>query len=202
MISLLCINNETLSTKPNAIVFETGLYWTKISANCNFIETRQKLFRFDTYDLQSRRFDYCSKTHEWWVAEDEQRKEYYQKFLAEEAKFMIKPEHNFRELRTLCNWIKQRRVDFVIANSPAFDLVQLKNLFDHFKLETPWKFWQEFDYRTLKILATAKMKKDKLQIPNFCAQKMPHHGDEDAKIELNQTIQFLSILGLIPEDLS
>lgn len=67
-------------------------------------------------------------------------------------------------------------VKHVWANSPQFDFVILRNLFDLCKVEYPWHFRDERDFRTLAALA----KKYKIDYQAAYAENTKHDAMSDA----------------------
>ena len=76
----------------------------------------------------------------------------------------------------------------VWGNSPSFDLVILKSLFEQYGIPVPWKYWQERDLRTYGAMVGVSFNEWKQQQENsFVA----HCAKEDAMAELKYIFTYL-----------
>jgi len=124
-----------------------------------------------------------------WYNETEERAEllpeYVQASLAvEEDLYTIM--HKIRDA-FLVNKLSNSQL-LVCANSPRFDLLILRHLFNDTEVSQPWDFRQEFDYRTARTLAKAKG----LELE----ESKSHRAIEDASEQYYAMIKMCNHLGV------
>lgn len=66
------------------------------------------------------------------------------------------------------------------ANSPAFDLVMLRNAFNKHHVDAPWGFWIERDFRTFLSMTNADRVKP----------EVAHDALSDAKAQAQTLINY------------
>ena len=76
----------------------------------------------------------------------------------------------------------------VWANSPSFDCNIIRSAYDQYGMECPWRFYQEFDVRTIKYFL------DKHDRPEFVGRK--HNALDDAIHQAKLVQSFLRVTGL------
>ena len=102
---------------------------------------------------------------------------------------------NIKEaLLALTKFIKGSRSYW--SNSPNFDYVILENAYRQCGLESPWKFWELMDTRTVYNLAEVSLKAMSTNFPS----KMCHHALDDCHKQILTLYQALDIL--IPNNLA
>lgn len=149
------IDNETLDTTHTAQLLSIG-------ACCG---DERFYVEIDQSGYSDKPFTQSKSTLEWWAKQGG--------FKQTQAL-----ESPMNAVHDLFNWIiATAPTDFEVwANSPSFDLAQLRYHAEQFMLPVPWAFYQEQDVRTLKRTAQHL----NLRTPTF---KNPHHALQDA---LNQ----------------
>ena len=86
-------------------------------------------------------------------------------------------------LWSLSRMITEHQPTEVWANSPTFDCAILRDLYGQFALDTPWPFWAERDFRTLKSLTGGI-------VPAF--EGVQHNAEADAVYQAKCVIHLLS----------
>ncbi len=87
------------------------------------------------------------ETLEWWLNQGEE---------ARKAAFAIPPDTPLTEqLQEIQGILAHPEVEKVWANSPSFDLVILRSLFERTGVGFPYMFWEEMDVRTVRNLLIA-----------------------------------------------
>lgn len=206
-LTLAMVDNETFSRKPNGLVWETGICFQdsmgeRLSMTFQFL-TKQliedlKLWT-EGWKFEMSVFDFEECTYKWWAEENPKRKMYFEKYLKFEEKLLMQIKHraskyssaddyNYNQCKKIIREFKMRNIGFVIANSPAFDLCQLKNLFAFYELETPWEYNQELDYRTVRKLAEMK------GFDGHAYYVPKHTGQSDAMAQMNFFNDMASLL--------
>lgn len=137
----LMIDIETFGTKPNAIILSIAVVPFKMSGKTS----RTKFF-------QSIDIDSCvdagqtidPNTVLWWLKKSKEEQE----TLYDHTGGLL-----YHVLKDLADYIKSFGEDVCVwGNSARFDLGILEHAFGLFKLDTPWKFYNERDVRTLVAL--------------------------------------------------
>jgi len=82
-----------------------------------------------------------AETLQWWLEQDEQAQG-----------VLTGGDDLTRVLSEFGCWYRSHDVDEVWANSPSFDCEMLEHAFDIVGIKTPWEFYEERDFRTLKEL--------------------------------------------------
>ena len=92
--------------------------------------------------------------------------------------------HIDRALSVLTDMINTHRPKEVWANSPTFDCAILRDLYEQSPImETPWPFWAERDFRTLKAVTGGI-------VPAF--EGVQHNAEADAIYQAKCVIHLLS----------
>lgn len=137
------VDLETLSTEGNAAIVSIG------AVGFDEVDIRDHFYRvidinwYDTPD--GKQFDLNANTIQWWMEQ------------GEDAKFVFKDPTRYHlpdALRELTHFIESNLADHegVWGNASTFDNVILRTAYNRLNMRTPWQFWQDRCYRTLKKL--------------------------------------------------
>ena len=143
----IMIDVETLSTKTNAAIIEiAAVEFNKLSGEIG--DTFNVIIRPSEWGKNNRDVD--GETVLWWMKQSEEAKKKYNN-----------NEHNMFSLHNaLCElslFIKKhdnadKQIDksvVVWGNGATMDITILQSAYEHFNMETPWKFWAVNDCRTI-----------------------------------------------------
>jgi len=138
-VDRVMIDIETLGTEPGsailsigAAVFDTGGVRETFHRSISLTSCQEAGLSIDAETLQ------------WWLDQDD------------EAQGVLTGGDDLRRvLSEFGCWYRSQDVDEVWANSPSFDCVMLEHAFDTVGIKTPWEFYEERDFRTLKELPFA-----------------------------------------------
>lgn len=128
------IDLETLAISEDATIASIGL--VLFDRDDHNKPTWDYLWRINLN--QNRKID--PDTVKWWLKQD--RQAIVDTFEGETVSLA-------HALNNLHNIIKDFKVEYVWANSPAFDLSALKHAYTQHNIKCPWTFRQEMDVRTL-----------------------------------------------------
>lgn len=128
------IDIETLGKRRNAAIIEiAAVQFEETGILCEFD------FQIEWESNDQRTVDFS--TLKWWQEIG----------FPKEAE---KPTNLSVALWDLSKWIDEMRNIYshfeIWANSPSFDLEILRDAFEQHGYRTPWKYWEERDYRTLR----------------------------------------------------
>jgi len=73
----------------------------------------------------------------------------------------------------------------VWGNSPAFDMVILREAYRAVDRECPWEYWDERDYRTVREMARGRG-----EWPDRDQQTTEHDGLDDARFQAEQLVRY------------
>lgn len=133
-VERVMLDTETLGTEPGAIVLSVG------AARFDLDGVTDTLYRsIDMIDAQEHGLTIDANTLDWWLYQDEEAKE-----VLYDGSEMIPA------LEALASFVVN--ADEVWANSPSFDCRLLEAAYDAIGVGTPWEYYEERDYRTLKRL--------------------------------------------------
>lgn len=159
----IMIDLETLGTKPNSAILSIGaVYFDKDGLGEEFY------INVDLETSMENGFDIDASTVYWWLGQSQEAGKALSQYKTS-VQVAINRIHYF--IHPECK---------VWANSPSFDLVMLKNHFDKFSYETPWKFWNEMDFRTFVAATSAERVKP----------TVAHNALEDAKAQAQTIINY------------
>lgn len=160
MTTHVMIDNETLDTKPGAVILTVGAVKFDPYRE-DFAPHSKTLWRLCIESQLEAGRTVSDSTLEWWGGQPEDIRE--MSFSGERISL---PDF-FSELnRYLVG------VDKIWCHGPQFDMVMIENLFEQFDHHQNWKYWQVMDSRTLFNL----MPKD----PRKSVQQNLHSADDDA----------------------
>lgn len=134
----LMVDTETLSTRPGAIVTSVALVRFTDEAHC--------AFNLSVPDQQALGLETDPATEAWWAQQDPVARQMA----------LANPLPLTSALPYLSTWIQWAAggTDFQIwCHGATFDCPLLGEVYRRAGLETPWKFWQVRDTRTLYDLA-------------------------------------------------
>lgn len=141
MRNILMIDIETTGTEPGCRVLTIGAFG--FDRNGQQVEFYK---RFDTVKLHAEGFQDSVSTMEWWT---KQSKEAF----AEAFGGKDDPVQVIGEFKHFClqNFDMGKNAEFEVwCNGLDFDFPILKAFFAHYGFQFPWKFWCQYDYRTIK----------------------------------------------------
>lgn len=181
----IMIDLETFDTEPSAVVWEIGAVAFDPASGAQITHGDTFHWLIDPAAQSNRTTS--KKTLEWWSA---QPTEAYMRIRDAEAEGIDLD----AVLLDLESWISKLILEHcesasklqVWANSPSFDLAILKNAYQQLGRDTPWRYHQERDYRTLKTL-----------MPHIKMQRTgTHHSAlDDAISQAQHTTQLLAAIG-------
>lgn len=157
----IMIDVETLGLSVDSPIFEIGV--VTFSQEDGIIETLH--LHLDLMDVMFETGFVAEKgTLEWW------RKQAY-KPNGKRNRLPLK-----RSLKALTDFMESHKPHEVWANSPAFDLILLKEHYKAIGEKEPWEYRQERDYRTIRRLAEELG----LPIQKHDAEEPSHNARDDA----------------------
>lgn len=160
---------ETLGKSPGAVIVAIGaVIFDASGLGFEFYQ------RIDAVDCQQNGLTLDAETVLWWLQQsDEARKEICQPGL---------PLHEV--LTNFANWLEENAGgDFALwGNGASFDNALLAAAYRAAHMETPWKFWNDRCYRTMKAMR-----------PNIKLDRngTHHNALDDAKSQALHLIQIL-----------
>lgn len=134
------VDIETLGTEPGAAIVSIGAIpfdEDGIRADDGFYE------EIDLVSCESWGLSIDADTLQWWLGQSDEAREVLTGGGGEDLAGVI---------ADFATWFNDVDADEVWANSPSFDCRLLEAAFDAVGVDTPWDFWQERDFRTLKNL--------------------------------------------------
>lgn len=150
----LMIDAETFSVDSNAGMISLGGVLFNVARG---IEDRQEFkMNFDLQEvLDNPRFHTSASTLSWWVSQN-------QKAFKAATSEQYPVEHVLKEFST---WLKEytkpgnwdKRDVRLWANGAGADTPWLRNYYEAYGIETPWIFFNERCYRTLKAMSKVPM---------------------------------------------
>jgi hypothetical protein len=167
MRNILMIDIETTGTEPGCRVLTIGAFgFDKNGQQVEFYK------RFDPLKLHAEGFQDSVSTMDWWTKKDK-------KVFVEAFGGTDDPAEGIGEFKRFCfqNFQMGKNDGFQVwCNGLDFDFPILKFFFNHYGFHFPWKFFDQYDYRTLKnifpIIKGAEHNED------------AHNALEDAKAQL------------------
>lgn len=154
MTDRVMVDIETLGLEPGAAVLSIGA--VRFDAG-KLGETFQRSISLTS--CQSNGLAIDAETLEWWLSQGDDAREQ-----------LVGGDELADVLEAFAGWFGD--ADEVWANSPSFDCAMLEAAYEQVGLETPWDFWQERDFRTLKSLSIA---------PEVDHDGVDHDALDDAK---------------------
>ena len=167
MKNILMIDIETTGTDPGCKVLTIGAFgFDKDGQQVHFYK------RLDRLKLIEEGFKDDVKTMKWWTEKD--------KAAFDEAyNGNDDPAEAIADFKTLLygNFKMGRYDGFEVwCNGLDFDFPILKAFFKHYGFDFPWKFWDQYDYRTIKNIF--------VDIKNYEHNEGAHNALEDAKAQM------------------
>lgn len=176
----LMLDLETLDTKPSAVVLQIGaVLFDPNDASKPILDVLDLVLHPEAQDAALR--TRSAATINWWATQPPEAQAVFhrEKHEVDYALRLV------RELFDECNG----EIEGVWGNGAAFDNVILRSLFDDFGVETPWMFWQDRCFRTLKELPGAKALK-----PDF--EGIAHNAVHDARHQVRHMQAIVKHFGL------
>ncbi len=167
MKNILMIDIETTGTDPGCRVLTIGAFgFAKDGTQVEFYK------HFDPVKLHAEGFQDSVATMDWWTKRDE-------KAFAEAFGGTDDPASGIADFKHFCfqNFDMGKNSGFQVwCNGLDFDFPILKAFFAHYGFHFPWKFWDQYDYRTVKNIFT--------DIKNYEHNEGAHNALEDAKAQM------------------
>jgi DNA polymerase III epsilon subunit-like protein len=133
------VDLETLSTRPHALILVIGAIKFNRNGKISNLKEMNTFYRRITISSCIEKGMHTDEgTRQWWNKQDPKIKE--------EA-FGEPRTDLFTALRKFIEWFGESK--WIWSHGATFDCVILKEAFLRCGLETPWKFWNERDTRTL-----------------------------------------------------
>lgn len=161
----IVIDIETLGRRNDAAITQVGL----AIADENFNILDKYLIQVDPKAWHTCNRTFTGETLLWWMQQKNTP-------VSKPCDYFI---YKYRELIKVLNPIfwEYSSEDTIVWTKGTMDLFCIKDLFEYFDMETPWKFWQPRDIRTAKEFV-----KEWKTIENENA----HNALDDAITELNE----------------
>lgn len=158
----IIIDIETLGRRNNAAITQVGI----IPTDKNFNALDQYLIQINpnVWDTCDRTF--TGETLLWWMKQTN----------TPVSKFPTQIANSYKDLVEKINYIFRiyNTEDSIIWTKGSMDLFCLKDLYEYFNMDIPWKFWQPRDIRTAKEI---------IKDWKICKNTNLHNALEDAFIE-------------------
>lgn len=178
------IDLETLGTKPGAVLLSIGAVAFDPFTGDMF-ETYYKSININSSINLGMHVD--GDTMAWWMAADRTQSARSAAFAGEELLPVV-----LGEFTDFLNTVMNPATDglYLWGHGAAFDPVLLEAAFDHCQLETPWKFYNVRDTRTLFDLARVRVERNEAE---------HHHALHDAVAQAKAAHLAYVALGIKPE---
>lgn len=161
------IDLETLSTSPNAVVFQIGAQAFDLEAG-SFCDAGLMMY-VDAQEGIRAGLDVDWSTIKWWMT------------VPDNDRIVSGSEISIREALTeLGKYV--RRNDRVWSNGAAFDIPIMENHYRRARMDIPWKYHNVLDVRTLKWLKPAPR----------VEPIMAHHALSDAQAQALWVIKMMA----------
>lgn len=180
--TLIQFDIETLSLHPtNAVVGEIGIHVDHL-----FLDTESRVrvgsdglisVLLDMGEQQRTGRELDIDTIQWWLKQNET------------ARNIMADPHDrkyvFDAIQTVDTFVR-KHMDiaevkgskvFILSSAPAFDMTNVRSLYEAAGMEHPWQHWQEHSQRTLRKLCNPET------IPPRSAEEFLHGGASDAEYQ-------------------
>lgn len=161
----IIIDIETLGRRNDAAITQVGI----IPTDENFNALDQYLIQVDSNVWNTCNRTFTGETLLWWI----------QQTNTPISEFPTQIANSYKDLVEKLNYIFRRynTEDSIVWTKGSMDLFCLKDLYEYFNIDNPWKFWQPRDIRTAKEII-----KDWKTIEN----NNSHNALNDALTELEE----------------
>lgn len=158
----IIIDIETLGRRNNAAITQVGI----IPTDKNFNALDQYLIQIDPNVWNTCDRTFTGETLLWWMKQTN----------TPVSKFPTQIANSYKDLVEKINYIFRiyNTEDSIIWTKGSMDLFCLKDLYEYFNMDIPWKFWQPRDIRTAKEI---------IKDWKICKNANLHNALEDAFIE-------------------
>ena len=133
--SQVMLDIETLSTKSNAVIVSIGA--VKFCLTKGIVSSFR--VNIDPVDCKSYGCNIEKSTVEWW---GKQSKEARQSWMKDPQPLKV-------GLDYFCNWYGPKSLRTWAKGGQKFDYPILENAMSACNIQTPWKYWDAMDYRTI-----------------------------------------------------
>ena len=165
----IIIDIETLGRRNDAAITQVGI----IPTDENFNALDQYLIQVDSNVWNTCNRTFTGETLLWWTQQKN----------TPVSKFPTQIANSYKDLVKKLNYIFSRYTteDSIVWTKGTMDLFCIKDLYEYFDMDIPWKFWQPRDIRTAKELI-----KEWKVIKSKSANIILHDALNDAFIELEE----------------
>lgn len=134
----IIIDIETLGRRNDAAITQVGL----VIADKNFNILNKFLIQIDPTVWHTCNRTFTGETLLWWMQQNNSP-------ISKTCNYFI---HSYKELIDTLNQIfwESNLENAIVWTKGTMDLFCIKDLYEYFNMETPWKFWQPRDIRTAK----------------------------------------------------
>lgn len=134
----ILIDIETLGRRNNAAITQVGI----IPADENFNALDQYLIQVDPNVWNTCDRTFTGETLLWWIQQKN----------TPVSKFPTQIANSYKDLVEKLNYVFRRynTEDSIVWTKGTMDLFCIKDLYEYFDMDIPWKFWQPRDIRTAK----------------------------------------------------
>lgn len=134
----ILIDIETLGRRNNAAITQVGI----IPADKNFNALDQYLIQVDPNVWNTCDRTFTGETLLWWIQQKN----------TPVSKFPTQIANSYKDLVEKLNYVFRRynTEDSIVWTKGTMDLFCIKDLYEYFDMDIPWKFWQPRDIRTTK----------------------------------------------------
>jgi len=134
----IIIDIETLGRRNNAAITQIGI----VVANSNYNVERKELIQIAPEAWNTCNRTFTGETLLWWMNQENTPLSNYHSYYCT----------NYNQALDILDTIFRvhSNEDTLVWTKGAMDLFCLKDLYEFFNKETPWKFWQPRDIRTIK----------------------------------------------------
>ena len=180
--TLIQFDIETLSLHPtNAVVGEIGIHVDHL-----FLDTEGRVrvgadasisVLLDMREQQRTGRELDIDTIQWWLKQNET------------ARSVMADPHDRKDSQSALryvDWFVRKHMNtaaahagnvFILSSAPAFDMTNVRSLYEAAGMEHPWRHWQEHSQRTLRKLCNPET------IPPRSAEEFAHGGASDAEYQ-------------------
>lgn len=138
MAKHIIIDIETLGRRNDAAITQVGI----IPTDENFNALDQYLVQVDPNAWPTCDRTFTGETLLWWIQQKN----------TPVSKFPTQIANSYKDLVEKLNYVfrKYNTKDSIVWTKGSMDLFCIKDLYEYFDMDIPWKFWQPRDIRTTK----------------------------------------------------
>lgn len=165
MAKHIIIDIETLGRRNDAAVTQVGI----IPADENFNALDQYLIQVDSNAWSTCGRTFTGETLLWWIQQKN----------TPVSKFPTQIANSYKDLIEKLNYVFRRynTEDSIVWTKGSMDLFCIKDLYEYFDMDIPWKFWQPRNIRTAKEI---------IKDWKVCGNNNTHNALGDALTEVEE----------------